>query len=108
MDARRPLYNEVATFTIDTNDLTPDEVVGPAHALLGLPHGLKCDAGLPVECLAGLGESDAARGSAQESCAKPLFEASETAAHGRARNSKLGCGTREGLCANRLRESEEL
>lgn len=27
MDARRPLYREVATFTIDTNDLTPDEVV---------------------------------------------------------------------------------
>ncbi len=27
MDARRPLYAEVATFTIDTNELTPDQVV---------------------------------------------------------------------------------
>lgn len=27
MDARRPLYAEVATFTINTNDLTPDQVV---------------------------------------------------------------------------------
>ena len=26
MDARRPLYGEVATFTVDTNDLAPDEV----------------------------------------------------------------------------------
>lgn len=27
MDARRPLYAEVATFTVDTNELTPDQVV---------------------------------------------------------------------------------
>ncbi|WP_313409417.1 shikimate kinase [Aeromicrobium sp.] len=26
MDARRPLYAEVATFTVDTNELSPDEV----------------------------------------------------------------------------------
>ena len=27
MDARRPLYADVATFTVDTNELTPDQVV---------------------------------------------------------------------------------
>lgn len=35
MDARRPLYNEVATFTIDTNDLSPDEVVDRVLEELG-------------------------------------------------------------------------
>lgn len=35
MDARRPLYAEVATFTIDTNDLGPDEVVDRVLQELG-------------------------------------------------------------------------
>jgi len=35
MDARRPLYAEVATFTIDTNELSPDEVVERVLAELG-------------------------------------------------------------------------
>lgn len=36
MDARRPLYHEVATFTIDTNDLTADEVADRVLNELGL------------------------------------------------------------------------
>ncbi len=36
MDQRRPIYNQVATFTIDTNDLTPAEVAEQAISLLGL------------------------------------------------------------------------
>src|SRR5690606_40291810 len=35
MDARRPLYHQVATFTIDTNDLTPAEVADRILAELG-------------------------------------------------------------------------
>jgi shikimate kinase len=35
MDSRRPLYREVATFTVDTNDLAPDEVVDRVLAELG-------------------------------------------------------------------------
>lgn len=35
MDARRPLYAEVATFTVDTNDLGPDEVVDRVLQELG-------------------------------------------------------------------------
>ena len=35
MDSRRPLYREVATFTIDTNDLAPDEVVDRVLSELG-------------------------------------------------------------------------
>ncbi|MFO6453803.1 MULTISPECIES: shikimate kinase [unclassified Aeromicrobium] len=35
MDSRRPLYNEVATFTVDTNDLSPDQVVDRVLAELG-------------------------------------------------------------------------
>ena len=35
MDARRPLYAEVATFTIDTNDLGPDQVVDRVLQELG-------------------------------------------------------------------------
>lgn len=34
MDARRPLYGEVATFTIDTNDLTPEAVAEAVMAEL--------------------------------------------------------------------------
>lgn len=35
MDARRPLYGEVATFTIDTNELTPEDVADRVIAELG-------------------------------------------------------------------------
>jgi len=35
MDQRRPLYEEVATVTIDTNDLTPEQVVDRILAELG-------------------------------------------------------------------------
>lgn len=35
MDSRRPLYHEVATFTVDTNDLSPDQVVDRVLAELG-------------------------------------------------------------------------
>ena len=35
MDARRPLYAEVATFTVDTNELTPDQVVDRVLEELG-------------------------------------------------------------------------
>lgn len=35
MDARRPLYAEVATFTIDTSDLTPAEVADRVITELG-------------------------------------------------------------------------
>lgn len=35
MDSRRPLYREIATFTVDTNDLAPDEVVDRVLAELG-------------------------------------------------------------------------
>lgn len=35
MDSRRPLYREVATFTVDTNDLAPDEVVDRVLTELG-------------------------------------------------------------------------
>lgn len=35
MDSRRPLYNEVATFTVDTNDVSPDQVVDRVLAELG-------------------------------------------------------------------------
>ena len=35
MDARRPLYGEVATFTVDTNDLGPEEVADRVLQELG-------------------------------------------------------------------------
>lgn len=35
MDARRPLYAEVATFTVDTNELTPEQVVDRVLEELG-------------------------------------------------------------------------
>ncbi|GAA3527222.1 shikimate kinase [Aeromicrobium flavum] len=35
MDARRPLYQQVATFTVDTNELTPDQVADRILAEMG-------------------------------------------------------------------------
>lgn len=35
MDSRRPLYHEVATFTVDTNDLSPEQVVDRVLQELG-------------------------------------------------------------------------
>ncbi len=55
MDARRPLYREVATLTIDTNDLSPQQVVDQIVAALRGPRTVEVATAQPYDVVIGHG-----------------------------------------------------